>query len=506
MTSIGDDAFCQCYSLTNIEIPNSVTSIGSYAFSECYGLTSITIPNSVTSIGEKAFYECRSLTGVTIGNNVTGIGSAAFDGCHKLVEVYNYSTLTVTAGSTDNGYVGYYAKNVYTSTAVPTKLWTDSDGYIFHEDSDTYYLMGYTGNETVLTLPTNCKGQNYAIYQYAFYNCDSLTSITIPNGVTSIGKYAFYNCDSLTSITIPNGTTSIGEYAFYDCTGLASIVTPDSVISIGYVAFFNTAYYNNSSNWEDGALYIGNHLIYVSTSASGAYDIREGTKCIADYAFEYFDAWFESITIPNSVTSIDISAFSGCTGLTSITIPDSVTSIGTWAFAKCTGLTSISIPNSVTSIGEYAFSYCTGLTSITIPDSVTSIGNYAFYGCSGLTSVHITDIASWCNIEFNKDAGNPLYYAHNLYLNDELVTNLVIPDSVTSIGVGAFRNCSSITSITIPDSVTRIHDYAFSGCTGLTSINFKGTKVQWKAISKGYQWNYKTGSYTIHCTDGDIAK
>ena len=171
-----------------------------------------------------------------------------------------------------------------------------------------------------------------------------------------------------------------------------------------------------------------------------------------------------------SVTSIGEGAFYGCSGLTSVTIPNSVTSIGSQAFYGCSCLTSVTIGNSVTSIGNNAFGYCSGLTSVTIGNGVTSIGSGAFYNCSGLTKVNITDIAAWCNIQFeNTYYSNPLYYAKHLYINDTEVTNLTIPNTVTSIGQYTFYNCSSLTSVTIPNSVTSIGEYAFYGCSGLTS-------------------------------------
>ena len=165
-----------------------------------------------------------------------------------------------------------------------------------------------------------------------------------------------------------------------------------------------------------------------------------------------------------SVTSIGEKTFENCSGLTSVTIPNSVTSIGNYAFRYCSGLTSVTIPNSVTSIGNQAFVDCSGLTSVTIPNSVTSIGNYAFNGCSGLTSVNIFDLAAWCNISFSGTYANPLYYAHHLFLNGEEIKDLVIPNSVTSIGNSAFYGCSGLTSVTIPNSVTSIGERAFYKC------------------------------------------
>ena len=255
----------------------------------------------------------------------------------------------------------------------------------------------------------------------AFAWCSGLTSVTIPNSVTSIRDQAFYGCSSLTSATIPNSVTSIDYEAFYGCSGLTSVTIPNSMTSIGGGAF---------------------------RGCSG----------------------LTSVTIPNSVTSIGSEAFYGCCGLTSVTIPNSVTSIGGGAFRGCSGLTSVTIPNSVTSIGSEAFYGCSGLTSVTIPNSVTSIRDLAFSDCSGLQKVIVEDITAWCNISFGEGA-NPLSFAHHLYSDENTeIKNLIIPNSVTSIGNKAFYGCSGLTSVTIPNSVTSIGSEAFEGCSGLTSV------------------------------------
>ena len=352
-------------------------------------------------------------------------------------------------------------------------------------------LVQYGQSEIIIPSTVTYSNQTYSVTSignFAFWDSSPLTSVTIPNSVTSIGSSAFYGCSGLTSINveegnikydsrnncnaiietqsnqliigckntiIPNSVTSIGGWAFYECPALTSVTIPNSVTSIESCAFFG---------------------------CSG----------------------LTSITIPNSVTSIGEYAFSGCSGLTSIMveegnttydsrnssnaiietssnvlitgcmntiIPNGVTSIGNDAFDGCSGLTSVTIPNSVTSIGDYAFYECSGLTSVIIPNSVTIIGECAFYGCSGLNKVIVKDIAAWCEISFSCDFSNPLCNAHHLYSDENTeIIELIIPNSVTSIGNYAFRGCSGLTSVTIPNSVTSIGNAAFYNCNSLTTV------------------------------------
>ena len=246
------------------------------------------------------------------------------------------------------------------------------------------------------------------IPDYAFYYCDDITSISLPEGVTSIGSYAFYNCSSLTSISLSEGLTSIGSNAFYNCINLTNI----HLASIS--SWFNIEFYKG-------------------TNEESSHPLRCNKKQKNLYLGE---------------------------GL----------------------ITNLVVPEGVTAIPDYAFYYCDDITSISLPESLTNIGTNAFDQCSSLTDIHLASIASWLNIEFYKGTNDQ--YAHplrcnskqkNLYLDEELITDLVVPEEVTAILDYAFYYCDDITSVSLPESLTSIGSYAFSNCSALGELHLLGT-------------------------------
>ena len=250
----------------------------------------------------------------------------------------------------------------------------------------------------------------------------------------------------------------------------AEISVPEyDYIDIKYVTSNKRIIDNSAKNSSWWASVVSN--TYDTENNVGTLVIPKGSS-IGNNAFQNVTGLL-SIEIPDNMKgSVGSYAFDGCTALKSITMSKNTSSIGSYAFQNCKNLIAdMVIPNGQRTVYQYTFYNCNKLTSITIPDSVTLIGRYAFQDCHSLTGVYITDIAKWCAIEFYDNDSNPLYYAHNLYLNGELVTDLVIPNDVTSIGKWAFYGCNSLTSVTIPDSVTSIGDSAFSKCSSLTSIN-----------------------------------
>ena len=427
VTSIGYGAFAGLEGLSSIAIPESVTSIGAQAFSWCKGLTSITFSEKsrLISIGSWAFQGCISLTSITIPESVTSIGSGILLSCSSLTTITckaitppfaNISTFDnvdksipvyVPAGSVAAYKSAQYWNEFTNIQAIPTNdiaSGTCGDNLTWRLTEEGELIIEGTG----------------AMYDYSYDNSpwyeyrESIQTVMIKEGATSVGDYAFYACANLTSINIPvpESVTSIGDYAFSGCENLTAITIPESVTSIGYSAF-----------------------AYCSS--------------------------LTAITIPTSVTSIGGGAFYRCTSLTAITLPESVTSIGDYAFRYCFSLTAITIPEGVTSIAYAAFNGCSSLTAITIPEGVTSIGLTAFGDCSSLTAITCeaktppTHEGPYVFSGVNKSI--PVYvpassveaYKSAQYWSEftniqAIVNNVVILDSQASFTQGEDEVCASI--------------------------------------------------------------
>lgn len=467
------------YTTSTVTIPETVyyngvtydvTSIADFAFYQCTNLYTVEIPNSVTKIGNRAFYGCSHLATITFSNSLENIGTLAFDGTYWYK---NKSDGLVYAGKVLYQYKGTMPSN--TNITIPNGILGIAN----------YAFDGCSGLKSV-TIPNSVK----RIGAGAFSGCTGLSSVIIPSGVTCLGASAFSGCSSLQNVTIrgeisdveyigtaPSGVNgnvfkncnsnltvtfncaSICEYCLFNSESVRSIVIGSEVTSIGRDAFTGTAWYNNQT---DGLVYAGNFAYkYKGTMPSQTnLSIQYGTKGIVDRAFEDCSG-LKSVTIPNTVTYIGNWAFSVCSGLTSVTIPNSVTYIGNWAFKACYNLKSVTIPSSVTYIGDCAFWNC-GLTSVTIPSNVTYIGNGAFTTSSNGEIANIT-VVNGNTVYDSRNNCNAIIHSGT----NELIVgckNTVIPNSVTSIGPGAFDNCYNMTSISIPNSVTSIGDNAFTYC------------------------------------------
>ena len=470
VTTISSYAFWGNSTLTNLTIPASVTNIGTMVFQACSSLTNVTmagdnpiyasaggvlfdkelttllqcpgglagsypIPAGVTSIANNAFEYCSQVSGVVIPNSVTSIGNWAFVNA-------GLTSVTVPLSVTNIGYSAFGGwSSVLSSITVDgaNPVYASAGGVLFNKplttllQSPPHLTGGYAIPDGVTNIADRAfiysslsdvtfPGSVLSIGNYSFYNDNNLIGVTIPDNVASIGSYAFDACYNLTSATLGGGVTTLGGGVFGDCAALSNIT----------VAATNPNYASAGGVLFDKAMAV----LILCPAGLASYTMPAGVTSIGDNAF-YSCYNLTNVTIASSVAGIGQYAFYNCSSLTSVTIPDAVGDISYEAFGSCSALTNILFGSGVTNISESAFDSDSSLLDVTIPNGVASIGNYAFQWCSGLT-------------------------------------NLVLGSGVASIGFQAFIDCSALTTVTIPGSVTLIGSYCFQDCSSLTQACFQG--------------------------------
>ena len=332
-------------------------------------------------------------------------------------------------------------------------------------------ITGYTGTDTVLEIPGEIGGYIVqSIADKAFQNNKTLTSVTFPNTIETIGTYLFSGCTALTEVQLNEGLTAIGEYTFQNCTSLTAFAFPESVETIG-------------------------EYLFAGCTALADVQLKEGLTAISQYAFRNCSALTE-ITLPEGVKTIGANAFENCAALAEVDLPESLVTIGNYAFKGCTSLETVTLPEGVQKLGYQAFADCTALSSINYPSGLTTMlsvyFNYSdhygsvFSGCTSLTSLEIPEGVTAIPAHALRDCPQ----LEEIQLPESLETigeyafsgntglkTVEMKDKVTSVGSEAFRNCTGLESIAFSENLSTLGEYAFAGCTGLTEVTLPGSLV-----------------------------
>ena len=527
-------------SLKELTIGNTVTSIGERAFNGCSGLSgSLTIPTSVTSIGQYVFDGCSGLTSVEFSNSVTSIGGSAFNGCSGLKEVHISDIdawCKIDFGSTTSNPL-FYAHSLFLNgnevkeITIPNSV-TSIGNYAFYGCDNIYQIL----SEAVTPPEISDDSFSAEVYDNALVMIPSGTlksyqskwskfkhllegepveqSYEITQAGTLMNKLNLSEVNNITSLKLYGPLNGTDLLTLNKMPNIQTLDLSEATIVSGGMNYYEED--NVKYGTQDNTL--GNFWAYALDCLTEV-KLPKNLVTISAGAFQS-KTFLNGVIIPASVISIGNYAFNGCSSLTNLIIEDGKTTLslgyndtGKGLFYDCPletlylgrdliyntspfygkkSLRQVTLANSVTTIGANAFSY-SGLSSVEIPSSVTTIASDAFQNCSGLKEVHISDVAAWCNIIFSNQYSNPLYYAHHLFLNGEEVTDLVIPNSVTSISNYAFEGCSGLYSVFIPYSVTSIGSFVFNECNSLANLMIEDGETTLELGYNNYDNNGGTG-------------
>ena len=458
LTAIGSYAFNDCYVLTGFEIPSTVTQIGSYAFRYCKALTQATVPSGITALAERTFTDCISLQNIQLPAGLESIGKEAFNGCTALTEI------ELPASLTSLGTAVFFNCSALTSISLPSGITA----------LPTQTFQGCTAL-TEVGLPTGLT----SIGSNVFNNCSSLTSVSLPAGITSLPNEAFRNANGLTTIQLPAGLTTLGTSVFYDCRALTSVSLPSGITSLPNNTFGN-CYALEEVSLPAGLTSLGTG-VFCYCKALTEIDLPAGITSLPNETF-YGCSSLEAIDL-TGITSLGTSALRSCTSLTEVTIPEGITVLPNSLFEESTGLTQVHLPSTLTTINDYAFHRCRALTEITIPTGVTAIPYGAFDSCSALQSVQLP-----AGVES---------IAQNAFRSCTALTSINFPDGLTSIGNEAFRDScvgqSANAVYVLPDSLETIGSGAFYNC-GAGLLVAKGSERENFVKQNGYTFTYNANT------------
>ncbi|MBQ8341371.1 MAG: leucine-rich repeat domain-containing protein [Clostridia bacterium] len=464
--------FSGCTGLISITLHENITAIGVEAFYGCNRLESITLPNGVTEIGGRAFFDCKALNRITFSQGLESIGGQAFEGCVALKSV------TLPTSLLEIGFEAFAGCDSLSQISLPFTGRSADDtaythfGYIFGATS-------YAENSTLVPASVQAVtvSNGTRIADYAFEGCASLTAVTLPAGIVHIGGRAFFGCRHLTAITLPVGLKTIGGQAFADCVALTSVTLPESLEEIGFEAFADCNSLNHIS------------LPFTGRSANDTEYTNFG------YIFGASSYVENAVRVPASLRTVAVTAgnwiadyaFEGCASLTAITVPANATKIGGRAFFGCENLCSVSLPVGLQSIGGQSFEGCGALTAITVPDHVREIGYGAFADCSALMTITLPFVGNTAN---SADASH-FGYIFGAALPEENSTcvpaslSTVIIKGGTAVAGRAFYGCSNVTELVLPQSLLTVGNSAFEGCTSLDTLYYSDSATAFAALTIG---------------------